>query len=60
MRGEGRAKRILQVLLDPGRVLTTAEFRILKAAASLMAAILELEEFAEAPLDIAASAQSVA
>jgi len=34
---------ILQVLFDRGRALTTAEFRMLKAASGLASAVLELE-----------------
>lgn len=41
--GQGRTQRILQVLFDPDRALTEAEFRLLKAAAPMTAAVLELD-----------------
>jgi CheY-like chemotaxis protein len=43
VRGEGRSRTILQVLFDPDQDLTADEFRLLKAAASLTAAVMELD-----------------
>jgi len=43
VRGQGRKQQILQVLFDPDRALTEAEFRLLKAAAAMTAAVLELD-----------------
>ena len=41
--GDDRSGMILQVLFDRNRSLTTAEFRLLKAATGLASALLELE-----------------
>lgn len=41
---DGSAPAVLQVLFDRDRVLTPSEFSLLKAAASLTAAVLELEK----------------
>lgn len=41
--GDDREGMILQVLFDRHRALTTAEFRIMKAASGLASAVLELE-----------------
>lgn len=61
VKGEGRSRRILQVLFDPDRVLTATEFKLLKAAASLTAAVLELEEpVEESAALLAGSVSSVA
>jgi len=42
--GDGRSRAILQVMFERDRALTESEFRLLKAAALLMAAVLELEK----------------
>ncbi len=44
LNGDDRSGMILQVLFDRNRSLTTAEFRLLKAATGLASALLELEE----------------
>jgi hypothetical protein len=41
--GKGSSRRILQVVLDPDRPLTATEFCVLKAAASMAAALQQLE-----------------
>jgi hypothetical protein len=43
LNGDDRSGMILQVLFDRNRSLTTAEFRLLKAATGLASALLELE-----------------
>jgi CheY-like chemotaxis protein len=43
VKGDERSGTILQVLFDRNRALTATEFRLLKAAAGLTAAVLELE-----------------
>lgn len=52
VRGEGSAQTILQIVFDRDRALTAGEFKLLKAAASMAAAVLELER----PLPMAGSA----
>lgn len=42
--GDDRSGMILQVLLDRDRALTTAEFRLMKAATGLTSALLELRQ----------------
>jgi len=42
--GEGDARTILQVMFERDRDLTAAEFRLLKAATAVTAAVLEIEE----------------
>jgi CheY-like chemotaxis protein len=44
VKGDGRSRVILQVMFEPDRALTASEFRLLKAAALLTAAVLELED----------------
>ena len=43
VKGDERSGTILQVLFDRDRALTATEFRLLKAAAGLTSAVLELE-----------------
>ena len=45
--GEGDARTILQVMFERDRDLTAAEFRLLKAATGVTAAVLQLERLAE-------------
>jgi hypothetical protein len=42
--GAGASRTILQVMFEPDRALTAAEFKLLKAAAALTAAVLEVQE----------------
>jgi len=44
VKGDGRSRVILQVMFEPDRALTASEFRLLKAAALLTGAVLELED----------------
>jgi len=44
VKGDGRSRVILQVMFEPDRALTASEFKLLKAAALLTAAVLELED----------------
>jgi hypothetical protein len=46
--GDNQPRTILQILFDRDRVLTSTEFSLLKAAASLTAALLELEKSRQA------------
>ncbi len=43
VKGDGASRRILQVMFERDRALTAAEFTLLKAAAGLTTAVLELE-----------------
>jgi hypothetical protein len=43
VKGDGQSRAILQVMFGRDRGLTAPEFTLLKAAASLTAAVLELE-----------------
>ena len=47
--GDGRSRRILQILFDPDRPLNAAEFAVLKAAASMTAALQQLDRCAVQP-----------
>jgi hypothetical protein len=58
--GEDRARTILQVLFDPDRALTSTEFSLLKAAASLTAAVIELDRSRQSALLSAPSMAGVA
>jgi CheY-like chemotaxis protein len=44
VQGEAKPPAVLQVLFDPNHVLTAAEFNLLKAAASLTSAVLDIEK----------------
>jgi hypothetical protein len=46
VKGEGRSRVILQVIFERDRALTASEFGLLKAAASMTAAVIELERSA--------------
>jgi hypothetical protein len=44
VKGEGPSRAILQVIFEANHDITASEFRLLKAGASLTAALLEFEE----------------
>ena len=47
MNEEGGTRTILQVVFERDRAVTADEFRLLKAAASLTAGVLELERLSQ-------------
>jgi hypothetical protein len=58
--GEDRSRTILQILFDPDRGLTATEFSLLRAAASLTAAVIELDRSRQSALLSAPSMVGVA
>lgn len=59
VKGEDRSRVILQVMFEPDRALTASEFRLLKAAAFLTAAVLELEDDRQGERSVADSPRPV-
>jgi hypothetical protein len=53
---DGQTRAVLQVLFDPDRAITPVEFRLLKAAASLTSAVIEIEKSRQ---DTAAAASTL-